>query len=165
MDIIPPALIETGENDAAPEEKTPLQMANEAHQKATVLWVKDQLSEHGRHCPALKNIRSLRAYLLIGIGFVLSASMWGTVTIQASLRADRLELKDEFREILRTELAKVAMNDDALPSPMASPSVPPSSPALVSQPKPRKLASRASASPPTAGARWLNPLNYVQASQ
>lgn len=168
MDIIPSALVETGENDSVPDDKTPTQIAEEALQPATTGWTKREIAisdeKHRKACPAIRGMRTLRAYILVGLGFVLSASILGTVTIQASLRADRLELKDEFREILRAELAKVAMNDP-LPSPLASPSVPPSSPALISQPRPRKLASRASASPPTASARWLNPLNYVQAAQ
>jgi hypothetical protein len=164
MDIIPPALIETGESDAAPEEKTPLQMASESRESASVAWVKYELEKHGKHCPALRNIRSLRAYLLIGIGFILSASMWGTVTIQASLRADRLELKDEFRSIIREEIGKVAIADPPIPSPLV---YPPVTPAIVPATKPRRSspATQASASVSPAGARFANPLHYLQAVQ
>ena len=164
MDIIPPALVETGESDAIPEEKTPLQMAQEAHEAASVGWVKRELEQHGKHCPALRNLRSLRAWYLVGAGFIFSASMFGTVTIKSSLKADRLELKDEFREILRAELAKVAINEAPAPQVIAtSPVVPPVTPAPVSQPKPRKAAS--STATGGGGFHWLNPLNYVQASQ
>lgn len=165
MAIIPPALVETGESEAVPEEKTPEQMAHESHETASVGWVKREFDVHGKRCPALKNLRSLRAWFLVGSGFILSASILGTVTIQASLRADRLELKDEFRTIIREEIGKVATApDEAAPAPLV---YPPVTPAVQPQPKNRKNAgtSHANASVAPGGAHWLNPLNYLQAIQ
>lgn len=164
MDFIPPALVETGESDAVPEEKTPMQMANEAHESASVGWVKREMEQHGKRCPAIKNLRSLRAYILVGAGFILSASMWGTVTIQASLRADRLELKDEFRSIIREEIGKVAVAEPPIPAPLI---YPPITPAIVPATKPRRITptAQASASTTPAGARFVNPLHYLQGVQ
>lgn len=164
MEIIPNPLIETGENDAVPEEKTPLQMAQEAHEGASVGWVKRELEQHGKRCPSIRVMRSFRAYLLIGAGFISCASILGTVTIRAEMRADRLEIKDEFRSILREEIGgKLAALAPVITPPITSVAAA-STPAPVVAPSAVNITPRRQL-PPSRARLTLPPINFVQAAQ
>lgn len=164
MSLLPPQLVDTGESEAVPEEKTPSQIAAEADEVATVGYVKAEgerkMGIHVKSCPAMRNMRTLRTWLLVISGAGAAASVLGTVAIKAELRADRAEIKAELRTIIRQEVGdKLA----ALDSPRGMPAKVAETVQDVTPLRRIELPPRRLTTPPSRSRLLVYPDRFVQA--
>jgi hypothetical protein len=123
MNLLPDLLKDTGETDAAPEpECSPEELAHDAHETATVAWVKRYVCHTCSLCWAKAWVRRWRIVFIFGLGVMTAAQVGGAMWIRSMIEARDAILERTMRRTIREVLTEQKVIS-ATPSPAAGDSV------------------------------------------
>lgn len=123
MSLLADLLKDTSENTASPDhERSPEELAHDAHETATVAWVKRYVRHTCSLCWAKAWVRRWRLIFVFGMGVVAAAQVGGALWLRSMIESRDALLERTMRRTIREVLTEQKIIS-ATPSPAPGDSV------------------------------------------